>query len=90
MIYSSLFAVATSIIPHTASWNPAMGIIMIICNVLAIALGKYTMPNPGVGAALPMPEMFGGMGWPALLATTSLGHIFGIGTILGLASIGLL
>ena len=89
-MYSSLLAVSTAAIPHTASWNPAFGIIMIICNVLAIAFGKSTMQNPSVGAALPMPEMFGGMGWPGLLATTSLGHIFGIGTILGLSAIGIL
>ncbi|MDJ0651160.1 MAG: photosystem I reaction center subunit PsaK [Xenococcaceae cyanobacterium MO_188.B19] len=76
----------SSYIPHTISWNPLVGIIMIICNVLAIAFGKYVMPNPSVGAPLPMPEMFGGMGWTGLLATTSLGHILGIGTILGLAN----
>ena len=90
MMYSSLLAVSAAAIPHTSSWNPAFGIIMIICNVLAIAFGKSTMQNPAVGTALPMPEMFGGMGWPALLATTSLGHIFGIGAILGLSAIGIL
>lgn len=90
MLNSTIFAATTSIIPHTLSWNPLVGIVMVICNVLAIAFGKYTMPNPGVGTALPMPEMFGGMGWPALLATTSLGHILGIGAILGLANVGLL
>ena len=34
--------------------------------------------------------MFGGMGWPALLATTSLGHVIGLGAILGLANVGIL
>ncbi len=90
MTHLTFLAATTSTIPHTLAWNPAVGIIMVICNILAIALGKFTLPNPGVGAALPMPEMFGGMGWPALLATTSLGHIIGIGAILGLANIGLL
>ncbi|MDJ0679302.1 MAG: hypothetical protein QNJ18_05505 [Xenococcaceae cyanobacterium MO_167.B52] len=52
-------------------------------------LGKSTMPNPGVGPALPMPEMFGGMGWAALLATTSLGHIIGILTIVLLDTYGI-
>ncbi|NEP47720.1 MAG: hypothetical protein F6K65_02400 [Moorea sp. SIO3C2] len=37
-----------------------------------------------------MPDFFGGMGFPALLATTSLGHIIGLGTILGLANMGIL
>ena len=90
MLHLTMLVATTSAIPHTIAWNPAMGIVMVICNVAAIALGKFVLPNPGVGAALPMPEMFGGMGWPALLATTSLGHIIGIGVILGLANIGLL
>lgn len=88
MVYSTLI-VATSSFPLSDGWNPAMGIVMILCNVIAIAIGKSTMPNPGIGQALPMPEMFGGMGWPALLATTSLGHIIGILTILLLDSYGI-
>lgn len=63
---------------------------MVLCNIAAIALGKATMSNPGIGPALPNAKMFGGMGWPALLATTSLGHVIGFGAILGLASIGIL
>ena len=63
---------------------------MIICNVLAIAFGKLTMAQPSVKPELPMPEMFGAMGFPALLATTSLGHVIGFGAILGLANMGIL
>ena len=77
-------------VPQTVAWSPKVGVVMIICNVLAIAFGKLTMAQPSVKPELPMPEMFGGMGWTGLLATTSLGHIFGIGTILGLANWGLL
>ncbi len=90
MLNSTLLLATTSYIPHTVSWNPLVGIVMILCNVGAIALGKSVMQNPKVGAPLPMPEMFGGMGWTGLLATTSLGHIFGIGAILGLANWGIL
>ena len=89
MIYSTLIA-ATSSFPLSNGWSPATGIVMILCTVIAIAIGKSTMPNPGIGQALPMPEMFGGMGWPALLATTSLGHIIGILTIVLLNSYGIL
>lgn len=89
MIYSTLIAV-TSSFPLSNGWTPAIGIVMILCNVMAIAIGKSTMPNPGVGTALPMPEMFGGMGWPALLATTSLGHIIGILTIVLLSAYGII
>lgn len=77
-------------IPHTATWGPLVAIIMILCNVLAIAIGKQTMGSPNEGPALPSPEMFGGMGVAGLLATTSLGHIIGMGTILGLAAMGVL
>jgi len=63
---------------------------MIICNVLAIAIGKYAIKHPSAEPALPSSEMFGGMGFPALLATTSFGHIIGLGVILGLASSGAL
>ena len=88
MIDSTLFAV-TSSFPLSDGWTPAIGIVMILCNIMAIAIGKSTLPNPGVGPALPMPEMFGGMGWSALLATTSLGHIIGILTILLLDTYGI-
>ena len=87
MIYSTFIAVASSF-PLSDGWSPTIAIVMILCNVIAIAIGKSTMPNPSVGKSLPMPEMFGGMGWPALLATTSLGHIIGILTIVLLDTYG--
>lgn len=79
-------------VPTTIAWGPQVGIVMILCNVAAIALGKAFMQDVGARPALPnqYSKYFGGMGWPALLATTSLGHIFGIGAILGLSSIGIL
>ena len=80
----------TTTVPATAEWSPAVGIVMIACNVLAIALGKFTMATPSAEPALKNAEFFGGMGLPALLATTSLGHIIGFGAILGLANMGLL
>ncbi|MGK7895757.1 MAG: photosystem I reaction center subunit PsaK [Xenococcus sp. (in: cyanobacteria)] len=89
MLYSTLIA-TTSSFPLSDGWTPTIGIVMILCNVIAIAFGKATMPNPGVGPALPMPEMFGGMGWAGLLATTSLGHIVGILTIVLLDTYGVI
>ena len=79
-----------SAVPRTVAWSPKVAIVMIICNILAIALGKLTMAQPTLKPELPMPEMFGGMGLPALLATTSLGHVIGFGAILGLANMGIL
>lgn len=79
-------------VPRTVEWGPQVAIVMILCNIAAIALGKATLPNPGAGEPLPpsISKYFGGMGWSALLATTSLGHILGLGAILGLANIGVL
>jgi photosystem I subunit 10 len=34
--------------------------------------------------------MFGGFGLPAVLATTSFGHVLGAGVILGLSSLGVI
>lgn len=84
----SLMLTLAAAAPTTMEWSPKVAVVMVICNVLAIAIGKATIKHPSEGPALPMPEMFGGMGLPALLATTSFGHILGVGVILGLGSMG--
>jgi photosystem I subunit 10 len=61
---------------------------MIVANIIAIVLGKATIKYPSVGPELPSPNLFGGFGLPALLATTAFGHILGAGTILGLHNLG--
>jgi photosystem I subunit X len=61
---------------------------MIVCNVIAIAIGKATIKQPNVGLQLPSPTLFGGFSHGAMLGTLSLGHILGMGAILGLASRG--
>lgn len=88
MVYSTLLAAAY--VPSTVAWNPKVAIVMIVCNILAIAIGKFTIQKPNSGPSLPSPELFGGLGVPALLATTSFGHILGAGVILGLANAGAL
>jgi photosystem I subunit 10 len=90
LTYSALIAAAAAVTPTTVSWSPKVAVIMIICNIIAIAFGKYTIQKQNIGPALPSPEMFGGMGLGALLGTTSFGHILGAGVILGLAYIGAL
>ncbi|MEB3269309.1 MAG: photosystem I reaction center subunit PsaK [Leptolyngbya sp.] len=77
-------------LPTTLEWSPKVAVVMVLCNVLAIAIGKYTIKHPSVGPALPSSEMFGGMGLGALLGTTSFGHVLGAGVILGLANMGAL
>ena len=63
-----LFAIA----PASVSWSPKVALVMILCNVVAIMVGKATIKHPNVGAALPNASFFGGMGHAALLGTTSL------------------
>jgi photosystem I subunit X len=75
---------------QTVEWSPKVAAVMIICNVLAIAIGKLTIRQQNVGLGLPSAAMFGGMGHGAMLGVTSLGHVVGAGAILGLASMGVL
>ena len=76
--------------PATVSWSPKVGLVMIVANVIAIAIGKATIKHPNVGLQLPSPALFGGLSHGAMLGTISLGHILGMGAIQGLASRGVL
>jgi photosystem I subunit 10 len=91
LLYSSLLAVQPHLSPE---WSINVAIVMIICNLVAIAIGYYAIPkqNRGKGPGLPvaMPDVFTGFGIPELLATTSFGHILGAGVILGLGGAGVL
>ncbi len=78
---------ALGTVPNTVEWGPNVAIVMILCNVLAFVIGKQVIQIPDAG---PAPGMFLGLGLPALLAVTSLGHAIGVGAILGLANIGVL
>lgn len=75
-------------VPSNLEWSPTIGIIMVLANILAIAIGKFTINYPSTEPALPAANFFGGFGLPAVLATTSFGHILGAGIILGLHNIG--
>ena len=86
MLLTHLFAIT----PATLTWSPKVALVMIVCNVIAIGIGKATIKYPNVGGQLPNASFFGGMSHAALLGTTSLGHIIGIGAIQGLAARGVL
>ncbi|HHP7243915.1 MAG TPA: photosystem I reaction center subunit PsaK [Elainellaceae cyanobacterium] len=88
LLTPSLLAVS----PTTFSWSISVALIMVMCNLFAIAIGYYAIQKRGVGPALPveLPAIFTNFGIPELLATTSFGHIIGAGVILGLANAGLL
>jgi photosystem I subunit 10 len=85
-----LTTILLTVAPRTAEWSPTIGIIMVICNILAIAIGKSTIKNPHTGPAMPSSNMFGGLSLGAVLGTTAFGHILGAGTILGLSYLGAL
>ena len=93
MINSLLLAVQSTA-PATPEWSWKVALIMITCNLFAVAIGFYAIPKEGrgKGPALPVdvPDLFAGFGVPELLATASLGHLLGAGMILGLANAGLL
>jgi photosystem I subunit 10 len=89
MLNYSISLLAASV-PNTLEWSPKVAIVMIICNILAIAFGKATIQQQNVGPAMPSPAMFGGFSLGAVLGTTSFGHVLGAGVILGLAYLGAL
>jgi len=75
---------------NTSAWSPKTAIVMIACNILAIAVAKATVKQPSVGAMPPSPAMFGGFSIGTILGATSFGHLLGIGAILGLSNMGVL
>ncbi|MDB9529231.1 photosystem I reaction center subunit PsaK [Oscillatoria sp. CS-180] len=89
---SSYLVVLAQQAPQTPEWSFQVALIMILCNLFVIAIGRYAIQRPGAGPTLPfsLPGLFEGFGVPELLATTSLGHILGAGMILGLGNAGLL
>lgn len=92
MLNLTLLAALQSTVPNTTEWTPAVGLVMILCNLFAIAVGRYAIQNPGGGPDLPAskPALFKKFGIPELLATMSFGHILGAGFILGLSNAGVL
>ena len=87
MIFS-LFAVVTD--PATFEWSPKVALVMISCNILAYAIARATIQKPNEGFEIPNSKFFGGLSHASFVGANCLGHIIGIGTILGLASRGVL
>jgi photosystem I subunit 10 len=83
-----MIAPLLALAPATITWSPKVALVMIVCNVIAIAIGKATIKQQNVGLQLPNNAMFGGFSHGAMLGTLSLGHILGMGAILGLATRG--
>ncbi len=83
-----MFLSLLAITPASVTWTPKVALVMIICNVIAIAIGKATIKYPNEGAKMPSGSFFGGMSHGAMLGCTSFGHLLGMGAILGLSTRG--
>lgn len=92
MINSIVLAAAQATVPSTPEWSPTVGIVMVLANLFAFAIGRFAIQKKGVGPDLPLskPAILSNFGIPELLATASFGHILGAGIILGLANAGAL
>lgn len=90
MISTLLTPALLAAVPATSGWSIKVAIVMIVCNILAIAFGKATIKIQNAGPAMPSPTFFGGFGLPAVIGTTCFGHILGAGAILGLNYLGAL
>ena len=79
-------------IPHTEPWSFGTALVMVLCNLFAVAIGRFAIQQPGGGPDLPMgkPDLFRNFNLPELLATLSFGHILGVGLILGLTNAGVI
>nr|YP_009397397.1 photosystem I reaction center subunit X [Dasyclonium flaccidum]ARW66583.1 photosystem I reaction center subunit X [Dasyclonium flaccidum] len=78
----------STITTSNSLWSIKTAITMIVCNLIAIGIGRYAIKIRGLGPSIPMLGVEG-LGLPELLATTSLGHIIGAGVIIGLRNIGI-
>ncbi|KGF73683.1 Photosystem I reaction center subunit PsaK [Neosynechococcus sphagnicola sy1] len=93
MLDSTLLGVAQHTTGRLADWSVGVGVVMIGCNLFAIAVGRFAIQNAGeAGLSLPgkVPALWKRFGLPELLATVSLGHVLGAGVILGLTNAGML
>ena len=76
--------------PATFQWSPKCAIVMIACNVLAYAIARATIRKPTEGFMMPNARFFGGLSHGAFVGANCLGHLLGVGSILGLAARGVL
>ena len=85
---TTLFAAASA--PATFEWSPKCAFVMIACNVFAYAIARATIRKPNEGFDRPNSKFYRGLSHAAVVGANCLGHIFGIGAILGLAARGVL
>lgn len=84
MLNTTLLAASVA---RATDWNPTVALIMIACNIAAIAFARFTVQRPNEGGGLPS---VAGLSLPLLLGGASFGHILGAGVILGLTNMGVI
>jgi len=84
-----LLAQVQSNIPTTVEWGGSVALVMIICNLLAIAVVRFRLPIPAQGGSSSNSNPTN-VTVIQILTGASIGHIIGVGVILGLANVGIL
>lgn len=84
-----LLAQGQSNIPATVGWGSSAALIMIVCNLLAIAVVRFRLPIPAQGGSSSSSNPTN-LGVIQVVTGASIGHIIGVGVILGLANLGIL
>ncbi len=80
---TSYVLAAAANVPATPAWNPSVAII-ISATCLVVLLLTSKISKPMVGPKMPLLPI----SIPAFIGAMSLGHVIGIGIVLGLTNIG--
>ncbi|WP_373546237.1 photosystem I reaction center subunit PsaK [Chamaesiphon sp.] len=85
-------------IPHTEPWGFNTALVMIIANLVAISIGRFTFARrrgshidiaKSVVDAQIVPNL-AGFDSAELIASMSFGHLLGVGLVLGLTNVGVI
>jgi photosystem I subunit X len=79
-------------IPHTEPWGLNTVLVMIICNIITIAIRglAIALPIGKQSTNIATTNLFQQFSPTELIATFSLGHMIGVGCVLGLTNIGVI
>lgn len=88
----SLILAVQSTVPQTPAWNPQIGLIITGSCLLVLFIASRTIAYPKAGPKMPLPfpSLFNDPSIGTFLGSMSLGHIVGVGAVLGLTNVGLL
>ncbi|MUL37577.1 photosystem I reaction center subunit PsaK [Gloeocapsopsis dulcis] len=92
MTDSILLAAVQSTVPDTVKWSWTGSAIIIGTSLLILFIASRTIRFPQVGPKMPLPfpSLFNNPSVGTVLGSVALGHIVGIGIVLGLNNLGIL